>query len=155
MGHYGVKKMEDILATHFFWPKMRRDVVRFVARYTTCQKAKSQLNPHGLYMPLPTPRVPWEDISMNFVLGLPRTKRGHDSIFMVVYRFSKMAQFIPSNKTDDASHIADLFFREIIRLNGVLNTIVSDRDTKFLSLFWRTLWEKLGTKNLFSTTCHP
>jgi hypothetical protein len=110
MGHFGVKKMEDILAAHFFWPKMRRDVVRFVARCTTYQKAKSQLNPHGLYMPLPAPSVRWEDICMDFVLGLPRTKSGRDSIFVVVDRFSKMTHFIPCHKTDDASHIANLFF---------------------------------------------
>jgi hypothetical protein len=135
MGHFCVKKMEDILAAHFLWPKMRRDEVRFVARCTTCQKAKLRLNPHGLYMPLPAPSVLWEDISMDFVLGLPKTKRGCDSIFVVVDRFSKMADFIPCHKTDDASHIADLFFREIIRLHGVSNTIISDHDTKFVSHF--------------------
>jgi hypothetical protein len=155
MGHFGVKKTEDIHAAHFFWPNMRRDVVRFVARCTTCQKTKSRLNPHGLYMPLPAPSVPWEDISMDFVLGLHRTKRGHDSIFVVVDRFSKIAHIIQCHKTDDASHIADLLFKEIIHLHAVPNTIVSDCDTKFLSRFWRTLWAKLETKLLFSATCHP
>jgi hypothetical protein len=126
-----------------------------VARYTTCQKAKSQLNPHGLYMPLPVLSAPWVDISMDFVLGLPRTRKGRDSIFVVVDKFSKMVHYIPCHKTDDATHVADLFFREIVRLYGVPNTIISNYDTKLFSHFWRTLWVQLETKLLFSTTCHP
>ena len=154
-GHFGQKKTYELLSDHFYWPKMRRDVIRFVERCVTCHKAKSKLNPHGLYTPLPAPKIPWEDISMDFVLGLPMTRKKRDSIFVVVDRFSKMAHFIPCNKSDDASHVANLFFREIVRLHGVPKTIVSDRDVKFVSYFWKTLWAKLGTKLLFSTTCHP
>jgi hypothetical protein len=136
MGHFRVKKTEDVQAAHFFWPKMRRDVECYVSRCTTCNKAKSRLNPQGLYMHLSVPSVPWNDISMDFVLGLPRTKRGRDSIFVVVDRFSKMAHFIPCHKSDNTSHIVDLFFSEIIRLHVVSNTIVSYMDAKFLSHFW-------------------
>ncbi|KAK1616723.1 hypothetical protein QYE76_022240 [Lolium multiflorum] len=155
MGHFGREKTLLMLADHFYWPKMRRDVDRYVRRCITCNKSKSKLKPHGLYTPLPAPTTPWEDISMDFVLGLPRTKKGHDSIFVVVDIFSKMSHFIACHKSDDASHIANLFFREIVRLHGVPKTIVSDRDVKFMSYFWKTLWRKLGTKLLFSTTCHP
>ncbi|KAK1662330.1 hypothetical protein QYE76_050489 [Lolium multiflorum] len=118
MGHFGREKTLLMLADHFYWPKMRRDVDRYVRRCITCNKSKSKLKPH-------------------------------------VDRFSKMSHFIACHKSDDASHIANLFFREIVRLHGVPKTIVYDRDVKFMSYFWKTLWRKLGTKLLFSTTCHP
>ncbi|WZZ08421.1 hypothetical protein YC2023_094347 [Brassica napus] len=155
MGHFGIAKTLKTLQDHFFWPRMKRDVEKLCERCATCKQAKSKVQSHGLYTPLPIPYHPWNDISMDFIVGLPRTRTGKDSIFVVVDRFSKMAHFIACHKTDDALHVANLFFKEIVRLHGMPRTIVSDRDTKFLSYFWKTLWSKLGTKLLFSTTCHP
>ena len=155
MGHFGRDKTYDMLSTHYYWPKMKRHVERLCQRCTACLQAKSKANSYGLYTPLPIPYAPWSDISMDFVLGLPRTKHGHDSIFVVVDRFSKMAHFIPCNRTDDASHIANLFFREIVRLHGLPHSIVSDRDVKFTSYLWKTLMAKLGIQLKFSSASHP
>jgi len=89
------------------------------------------------------------------MLGLPKTTRKHDSILMVIDRFSKMAHFLPCSKTSDASRVATIYFDEVVRLHGLPKTIVSDRDIKFTSYFWKTLWHKMGTKLQFSTAFHP
>ncbi len=153
--HFGVDKTLDTLKEHFFWPKMKSLVTKLVYACITCQKAKAHKHNHGAYIPLPTPSHPWYDLSMDFVLGLPRTSSGKDAIFVVVDRFSKMAHFMPCKTTYDASYIANLFFKEVVRLHGMPKTIVSDRDTKFVSHCWRVLWSKLGTKLLFSASYHP
>ncbi|KAL1563916.1 hypothetical protein AAHA92_06333 [Salvia divinorum] len=155
MGHFGALKTFEILNEHFFWPCMRKHVEKFCSLCIECRQVKSKSNNFGLYTPLPAPTHPWVDISMDFVLGLPRSPKGNDSIFVVVDRFLKMAHFIPCRKTSDVKFIANLFFKEVVRLHGIPKTIVSDRDVKFLSYFWKTLWSRLGTKILFSTTAHP
>ena len=154
MGHFGRDKTFVTLSKNYFWPKMFCEVSCFTNRCSTCRKAKYKAQSHGLYMPLPIPYQPWEDISMDFVLGLPRTQSGKDSVFVVVDQFSKMAHFIPCNKIEDDAHVANLFCREILRLHVVPKTIISDRDIKFLSYFWKTLCAKLGIKLLFSSAYH-
>lgn len=154
-GHVGRDRTLQLISASYYWPSMRRDVERYVERCRACQLAKGHASNAGLYLPLPVPTQPWTELSMDFVLGLPRMQKGNDSIFVVVDRFSKMVHFVPCKRTTDAVSVAQLFFTNIYRLHGLPSSIVSDRDTRFLSHFWRSLWKMLHTSLDMSTAYHP
>ncbi|GJV26739.1 putative CCCH-type zinc finger family protein [Tanacetum coccineum] len=120
----------------------------FVRRYLPCHRAKGHSFPYGLYMPLPVPVAPWEDVSLDFIIGLPRTQRQKDSIMVVVDHFSKMAHFIACHTMYDAVQVTNLYFKEIVRLHGIPRTIVSDRDTEVSNLTLGSLLRALITTNL-------
>ena len=94
-------------------------------------------------------------IDVDFVLGLPHTQQGNDSIFVVFDQLSEMVHFIVREKTNDATRIEELFFSKVVHLHGLLKNITSNKDTKFLSHFWRIFWRKLGTKLQFNGAYYP
>ena len=111
--HLGEDKTYLMAKEHYYRPHMLKDIQDIVTRCSTCQVAKSYSLPHGLYIALPTPQGLWLEVGMDFVLGLAENQRNKDSIMVVVNRFSKMAHFLRAN---DASHVADLYFKEVVRL---------------------------------------
>jgi hypothetical protein len=123
--HFGHEKTFTKLRKSYFWTGIQSEVKIFVDRCRIFQYSKGRKQNAGFYQPLHIPEKPWDEISMDFILGFPRTQRGYDSIFVVVDRFSKMEHFIPCQKTSDATHIANLFFKEVIRLHGLPRSIVS------------------------------
>ncbi|KAK2362677.1 hypothetical protein QL285_087718 [Trifolium repens] len=154
--HPGATKMYQDLRQDFWWPGMKRDVAEFVASCLTCQKAKIEhQRPAGMLQSLDIPEWKWDSISMDFITGLPKTRRKHDSIWVIVDRLTKSAHFLPVRITDTAAKLTDVYIAEIVRLHGIPSSIVSDRDPKFTSHFWKTLHEALGTKLRLSSAYHP
>ncbi|KAL5556863.1 hypothetical protein UlMin_039099 [Ulmus minor] len=117
-------------------------------------KAEHQ-RPSGLLQPLMIPEWKWEHISMDFVMGLPKTLKGYNSIWVIVDRLTKSAHFLPVKNTYKMEQYAKLYVQEIVRLHGIPLSIVSDRDPKFTSTFWKSLHKAMGTRLRFSTAFHP
>jgi hypothetical protein len=154
--HPGSTKMYQDLKQRYWWYGMKRDVAAHVALCDTCHRVKVEhQRPAGLLQPLKVPEWKWEEIDMDFIVGLPRTRDGYDSIWVIVDRLTKVAHFIPVKTTYTGAKLAELYMSRIVCLHGVPKKIVSDRGTQFTSRFWGKLHESMDTKLHFSSAYHP
>ncbi len=155
LGHLGHRRTSDYIRRWYWWPRMGRLIEVFCRSCGTCQTVKaSTQRPAGLLHNLPIPDQPWDSISMDFVGPFPECD-GYDYLWVIIDRFSVTVHLIPTTTTVRASQLAWLFVREVVRLHGLPSSIVSDRDSKFVSKFWREVHRLLGTKLLMSTSYHP
>ena len=135
---------------------MKKDMAEYISRCMKCEQVKVEhQHPAGLLQPLPVPEWKWKIISMDFITRLSMTWRQHDSIMVVVDKLTKATHFILVKSTHKTDDIAKIFMKEIFKLHGLPKEIVSDRDVKFTSNFWKGLFADLGTKLNFSTAYHP
>ena len=155
-GHQGIERTYTTIHKLFYWPRMNNDVRNYVKSCDSCQRIKaSQQVPAGLLQPLPIPQQPWDQVSMDFIVQLPVTKAGFDAIVVFVDTFSKMVHLAPTKTTASAPDTARIFFDQVVKLHGLPKSIVSDRDAKFTSKFWKSLFQTMGTKLAMSTAFHP
>ena len=135
---------------------MKREIAKYVSECDVCQRVKADhLKPAGMLQPLAVPAWKWEDIHMDFIVGLPRTSKGYDSIWVIIDRFTKSAHFIPVKTTYRTKQYAELYISRIVSLHGVPLTITSDRGSLFVSRFWEQLQIALGTNLIHSSAYHP
>ena len=154
-GHSGVLRTFKKLAQQFYWPKMYQAVQEYIKKCETCQKVKSEtMPPAGLLQSLPIPCQVWDDITLDFIEGLP-TSHGKDTILVVVNRLSKSAHFLALTHSFTAKIVAERFVEGVIKLHGLPKSIISDRNPIFISKFWQEFFQMSGTKLQLSSAYHP
>jgi hypothetical protein len=155
-GHRGYQKRIVAVRCQYIWPGMKKQVANYIAMCLECQKVKTKhRHPTGLLQPLPIPKWKWKVVSIDFIIKLPRTMKQHDSIMVVVGKLTKAARFILVKTLHKETNIADIYMREVARLHGVPKAIVSDRDPKFTSNFWKGLFKGFGENLNLGTMYYP
>lgn len=159
-GHLGATKTLKSIQLSYFWNSMRREVNRYVAACPVCQKTKPRHHkPYGMLQPLPIPDRPWQEISMDFITGLPKARSnsaaGYDSILVIVDRLTKFALYLPTSSSLTAGGLATILTDRVFTTFGIPSGIVSDRGSLFTSKFWRTLCDLLVIRRRLSTAFHP
>lgn len=154
-GHSGFTKTYKKLAGNFFWKGMKQHIMSYIRRCDTCQKSKYRaMSPAGLLQPIPIPDLIWEEVSMDFISGLPKS-HGFEVIMVVVDRLSKYAHFLPLRHPFNSKSVAEIFIIEVVKLLGFPKSIISDRDPLFLGKFWKEMFRLQGTSLRMSSSYHP
>jgi hypothetical protein len=154
--HLSSTKMYHDLRQQFWWTSMKRETTRYVSEYDTCRKVKADyMKPRGLLQPLSILDWKWDDISMDFIVGLPLTAHKFDSIWVIVDRFTKSIHFIPTNTKYQVEKFAEIYIAHVLCLHGVLKTIISSRGSQFVARFWEQLHASLRTHLIHSSAYHP
>nr|GFB07080.1 putative reverse transcriptase domain-containing protein [Tanacetum cinerariifolium] len=138
------------------WPNMKADIATYVSKCLTCVKVKAEhQKPSGLLVQPKIPEWKWDNITMDFVTKLPKSSQGYDTIWVVVNRLTKSTIFTPIKETDPMDKLARIYLKEVVTRHGIPVSIISDRDPRFASNFWRSLQNSLGTRRDMSTAYHP
>jgi hypothetical protein len=138
--HLGGTTMYHNVKRSYWWNNMKRDIAKFVEDCSTYQQVKAEHQRlAGTLKPLLILKWKWDEIAMDFILGLPKTPTSEDSIWVIVDRLTKSAHFIPIKVKDPMNKLARLYVQNIVRLHGVPSPIISDRDSRFTSRFWQSL----------------
>ena len=157
--HFDAKRTQELIGRKYYWPSMSDDVRMYFASCMTCARVKATRHkPYGELELLPVPKGPWEDLTMDFVTGLPpsgRRGQAYDAILVVVDRYTKMALYLPCRKSIDSADLADLFIDKVIAKHGVLLLLVSGRGTVFTARFWSSVCHHAKIKRRLSTAFHP
>ncbi|GJW18344.1 putative reverse transcriptase domain-containing protein [Tanacetum coccineum] len=154
--HPGSDKMYQDLKKLYWWPNMKAEIATYVSKCLTCAKVKIEYQkPSGLLVQPEIPKWKWENITMDFVTKLPRTAAGQDTIWVIVDRLTKSAHFLPMREDDTLEKLTRQYLKEVVSKHGVPVSIISDRDGKFTSHFWKSLHKALGTRLDMSTSYHP
>ncbi|GJW76031.1 reverse transcriptase domain-containing protein [Tanacetum coccineum] len=154
--HPRADKMYYDLRDMYWWPRMKRDIATYVSECLTCAKVKAEhQRPSGLLQQPEIPEWKWENITMDFITKLPRTRNGHDAIWVVVDRLTKSAHFLAICEDYSMEKLAKLYTKEISMRHGVPVSIISDRDARFTSRLWQIFQKALGTRLDMSMAYHP
>lgn len=155
-GHMGIHKTRKLVARYYWWPGMGSQIESYVNTCHSCQKNKARTTqPAGLLQPLELPLKPWEHVTMDFITQLPLTLRGHDAIFVVVDKLTKMVHIMPTTTSCSARVVAEMYRDHVFVHHGIPAKIISDRDTRFTGAFNAELTKMLGIQQAMSTAYHP